>query len=73
MQVNYQSHYLNPNTAGYNILETTFGGLTYCFKSNDPLFPKQLNVLVTVQCNQNGRRVVFYPEPVAMSTTFCER
>ena len=23
------------------------------------------------ECNQSGRRVVFYPEPVAMPTTFC--
>ena len=23
------------------------------------------------ECNQSGRRVVFYPEPVAMSTNFC--
>ena len=24
------------------------------------------------ECNQSRRRVVFYPEPVAMSTTFCK-
>ena len=23
------------------------------------------------ECNQSGRRVVFYPEPGAVSTTFC--
>ena len=23
------------------------------------------------ECNQSGRRVVFYPEPVTMSVTFC--
>ena len=23
------------------------------------------------ECNQSGRMVIFYPEPVAMSTTFC--
>ena len=23
------------------------------------------------ECNQSGRRVIFYPEPFAMSTSFC--